>query len=682
MSAKLFSKFKPVISFLFRPPIVLLGVGLLTYGVFIPLLNFFWDDLSIHWIADVYGGAGLERYFSTNRPVWGLFYRLNTSLIGHTPWLWQIFGLFWRWVAGTGLYFLLKQLFRERKEPALWGSLLFMVYPGFSQQFIAMVYGHFFLILSVFFYSLNFSLKALELEQTAKRRFFLLTLALLLSFINLFSMEYFFMLELVRPVMMWIKLGSESRFRLLKRTLLHWIPYLILFLAAGYWRAFIFNYQTENYDPKFLSALTSQPLVALGNFSLRILLDFKNTILMPWINAFSLPDSATFGTMALLLVTIFSFLTLGFLLILSFFHLRKQQDSKYPFLLRGLVLALLAFLLAGVPFWLTDLPVNLVFPYDRFTIPSMLAFSLLWVTLLFAIPIPAQIRRVLFVVLITFSSAYQLQTGIKYQRDWEQQSRLFWQLTWRAPSIQPGTILFAHELPLTYFSDGTLTSALNWIYNPAPGSDQIAYAFYYPTLRLGGTIESLQPNQSVSHDLLVGRFQGNTSQSMALFYQPPACLRILDPELEAENWMVPLQVRETIHLTSKGNILGSKQTIPPGFLYGSEPEHNWCYYYEKADLAAQTGDWETVVTLADTAFKLDDHPNDPAERIPFIEAFAHTGDWSQAINLTNDSAQTSPLTHPVLCLLWDRIERETQESLERAESIALIREQLSCSANP
>ena len=682
MSKKRFSKFKPIFAFFFQPPIILLGVGLLTYGVFIPLLNFFWDDLSIHWIADVYGSAGLARYFSTNRPIWGLFYRLNTSLIGHSPWLWQIFGLFWRWVAGTGLYFLLKQLFQDRKEPALWGALLFMVYPGFSQQYIAMVYGHFFLILSTFFYSLHFSMKALELEQTAKRRFLHLTLAILLSLINLFSMEYFFMLELLRPVMIWIKLRSESRFRLFKRTLLHWIPYLILFLAAGYWRAFIFNYQTENYDPKFLNALTTQPLSALGDFSLRILLDFKNTLLAPWVNAFSLPDPTTFGSMALLMVTIFSLLTLISLLVLSFFHLRKQQDSKSPFFIQGLVLAVLAFLLAGVPFWLTDLPVNLVFPYDRFTIPSMLAFSLLWVTLLFAVPIPAQIRRVLLVLLITFSSTYQLQTGIKYQRDWEQQSRFFWQLTWRAPSIQPGTILFAHELPITYFSDGTLTSALNWVYNPAPVSDQIAYVVYYPTLRVGGTIESLQPDQAVTHDLLVGRFHGNTSQSLALFYQPPACLRILDPELEADNWMVPLQVRETIHLTNTDNILESQQAYPSAFLYGSEPDHNWCYYFEKADLAAQSGDWETVVTLANAAFKLDDHPNDPAERIPFIEAFAHTANWAQAINLTKDSAQISPLTHPVLCRLWDRIERETQESAERTESIALIREQLSCSANP
>jgi hypothetical protein len=423
---------------------------------------------------------------------------------------------------------------------------------------------------------------------------------------------------------------------------------------------------------------------------LRVLEDFKTTMLLPWTNAFSLPNPATFGSLALLLVAVFSLLTLAYLLLFSFFQLRKQRQEQTRFPLSAILLALAAFLLAGIPFWITDLPVNLVFPYDRFTIPTMLAFSLFWVALLFALPLHANLRRGVLVILLVFSTAYQLQTGIRYQRDWEQQSRLFWQLLWRAPSIQPGTILFAHELPLTYFSDGTLTSALNWIYDPQGDlsvepqdeSPAISYAFYYPTLRLGNTIESLQPGQAIRHDLLVGTFAGNTSQSLSLFYQPPACLRILDPEIEAGNWMVPLQVRETVALSNTDNILPAPQSAAPAFLYGAEPEHGWCYYYEKADLARQMGDWETVLSLAKTAFTLDDQPNDPAERLPFIEAYAHNAEWEQAIRQTSAAAQVSPVIHPVLCRLWERIERETEPGPEQQESIQTIREQLLCSPQP
>ncbi|NTW43834.1 MAG: hypothetical protein HGB14_05230, partial [Anaerolineaceae bacterium] len=509
-----FSKFSTLIRFLTQPPLVLLGVGLLTFAVFIPLLKFFWDDLSIHWIAEVYGNAGLARYFSTNRPVWGLFYQIHHSIIGNSPWLWQIFGIFWRWVAATGLYLLLKQLFKGEKEPALWGSLLFMVYPGFGQQFIAMVYGHFFLIFSAFLYSLVFSLYALRDRISRQKRILFLAIALLLSLINLFSMEYFFMLELLRPVLFWFTLSGLRALRgrqHWKSAFLHYLPYMLLFLSAVYWRAFIFNYQTENYNPTFLATFASQPLIAMRDFFLRILKDFWSTLLLPWFNAFSLPELSSFGSRALLLVVVFSLLVLIFLSLVTIFRLQRNSKHALSQPLKLLSLAMLAFLLAGIPFWLTGLPVNLVFPYDRFTIPFLLAFAILWSTIFFSLPIKNNLRHALLILLVALSSAHQLQTGISYQRDWEQQSRFFWQLLWRAPAIQPGTILFAHELPMTYFSDGTLTSALNWIYNPNPSSNSIDYVVYYPSLRVGGTLENLQPNQTVQHDLLVGEFQGNTS---------------------------------------------------------------------------------------------------------------------------------------------------------------------------
>ena len=679
MRSNRFSNFSPLFRFLTQPPLVLLGVGLLTYGVFIPLLNFFWDDLSIHWIADVYGNAGLARYFSTNRPVWGLFYQIHHSLLGNSPWLWQIFGIFWHWIAATGLYFLLKQLFKGQKEPALWGSLLFMVYPGFGQQSIAMVYGHFFLIFSAFLYSLTFSLLALQQQNSRQKHIVLLGFALFLSAINLFSMEYFFMLELLRPVLIWFS-GSEAPAKQrIKLVLMQWLPYLILFLVAGLWRTFIFNFQTENYDPAFLNSLSSQPLIAIWDITLRVLQDFWSTILLPWGNAFYFPNRTTFGNLAFGLVVAFSLMVLIFLSLVSRFSLRKEATRTFSQPVQHIVSALLAFFLAGIPFWITGLPVNLVFPYDRFTIPFLLSFTLFWVTIIFRLPIRENLRRLLFIVLITLSSTHQLQTGVQFQRDWELQSRFFWQLVWRAPAIKPGTILFAHELPMTYFSDGTLTSALNWIYNPDPSSDTIDYVVYYPSLRVGGTLENLQPNQTVQHDLLVGEFTGNTSQSLALFYQPPACLRILDPEIEFDNWMVPLQVRETIHLSNLANILPAPQASPPEFLYGLESAQGWCYYFEKADLARQLKLWGQIVALAERAFALDDRPNDPIERVPFIEAFAHTGDWAQAAALTRESEQVSEVIHPVLCRLWARIDRETDASPEHDQTVQSVREQLRCS---
>ena len=69
----------------FRPPVVLLLVAILAYGLLIPQLGFYWDDLPISWIAYELGSEALTKYFSTNRPVWGLLYQITTRIIPDQP---------------------------------------------------------------------------------------------------------------------------------------------------------------------------------------------------------------------------------------------------------------------------------------------------------------------------------------------------------------------------------------------------------------------------------------------------------------------------------------------------------------------------------------------------------------------------------------------------------------------
>jgi hypothetical protein len=68
------------------------------------------------------------------------------------------------------------------------------------------------------------------------------------------------------------------------------------------------------------------------------------------------------------------------------------------------------------------------------------------------------------------------------------------------------------------------------------------------------------------------------------------------------------------------------QPVPPYSIFGNEPEHDWCFYYQKADLARQRGDWQEVVRLGEEAEKLGLHPNDQIELMPFLQAHAFLGD--------------------------------------------------------
>ena len=137
-------------------------------------------------------------------------------------------------------------------------------------------------------------------------------------------------------------------------------------------------------------------------------------------------------------------------------------------------------------------------------------------------------------------------------------------------------------------------------------------------------------------------------------------------------------MREAALLSNAGQILNSSDAMMPP-MYGPEPVHGWCYYYEKADLARQFGDWETVTRLGDEAFALDDYPNNPLERFVFIEGYAHREDWDRALKLSRESYKVSKeYVGLPLCLLWQRIETETAPGLERDEAISEARKAFAC----
>ncbi|PKO12288.1 MAG: hypothetical protein CVU39_24900 [Chloroflexi bacterium HGW-Chloroflexi-10] len=670
-----------ILRFLNQPVLLLFWVCLFTYGFFIPLMGLFWDEMVFHWVSEVYGIEGLARYFSTNRPIWGMIYQLTTSILGKEIWVWQIFGIFWRWVASTGVYFIMKQVWGKQKEARLLASILFIIYPGFHQQYLAMLYGHFFLVLSAFFYSIGLSLLAIR-----KKMVWLHIPALFLSAVNLLTMEYFFMLELIRPLFMWFILYGKEKFSwaYFKSLILHYSPYILIILSAAYWRLFIYTSQTRSYQFNLVTQFQEQPLIELGLFLLTIFKDLWITIFAAWGKVFQFSETPL-GLQSLVLYLGIMVLFLIFLFVV-FFILRKgtTTDSRnsenwiYQCLFTGIISAILA----GIPFWFTKLPIGLTFSTDRFTIPFFLSFSLIWVSILYLLPVKPWQRLSIFILMACLAGGVQTRNGIEYQRDWKQQSRFFWQLMWRAPGLERNTILFTDILPLQYYSDNSLTAALNWIYDSEKIGTQIPYVLYYPSVRPQRLSEISQGGQPNEHDLLVGTFFGQTDHSIAMLYQTAACLRILDPEIEADNIMVPQVLRNLLHLTDPNRIQAENNNQPPAYLYLPEPPHNWCYYFEKADLARQFEDWEAVVRIAQTAFSLGDSPNDPAERMPFIEAYAHTAHWDLAMEQTQLSAAITPAIHPVLCNLWQRIERQTPDSPEKLNTLQSLYNQLECNLEP
>jgi hypothetical protein len=655
-----------------RPALILLVVAFLAYGLLMPQLGFYWDDLPITWIRYQMGPEALTDYFSTNRPVWGVLHRLTTSLIPQVPLYWQIFALLWRWLGAVVVFAILAKLLKDKPRTALGVALLFLVYPGFNQHWSAYLYSHFYIVLFFFLISLLCMLIAIENPE----RFWPWTVTgMFFSAFNLWMMEYFYVLELVRVGVILVALREESlalRERFV-RALKLWAPYLIVFVLAVLSRLFIFNNQV--YGMGLTGNLKSAPVETLVSLTQTILFTLRLVLKDAWLQILELPATAL-TSYYLVIAVVVLLAAAGFLLLPRDAIQTVRKSSMDVIWLIGL--GVLAVFLSGWPFWLIGFTPSLEWPASRFTLPFAFGVSLVFGGVIGLIPWE-RLRIVLLVALVSLAAGRQYLNSRDYQQDWATQKNLFWQMTWRAPSIKPDTVVLLNEGALDYYADNSLGGALNWIYAPDNHTRRIEYVLFYPTTRLKNVLPRLETGIPIDYDYLAGQFHGNTSQTLAMYYDPPGCLRILDDDIERVNRMIPETslLRFAARISSPDLILNEPRAQMPE-VYAPEPEHDFCYYFEKADLARQFKDWEAVVTFAQPALSLE-HPYNPAEQMVFIEGYAHVGEWHPALELSEQAnAVSEELVGPMLCRLWKRIGAETANTVERSEALEKIRKIIAC----
>ncbi|NLO02057.1 MAG: hypothetical protein GX126_07040 [Bacteroidales bacterium] len=71
----------------------------------------------------------------------------------------------------------------------------------------------------------------------------------------------------------------------------------------------------------------------------------------------------------------------------------------------------------------------------------------------------------------------------------------------------------------------------------------------------------------------------------------------------------------------------------PERYFGAENTHQWCYFYEKADLARQSGEWEAVIDYYEEAKHQGFEPLNGSEYRILVEAWLQQSDSSNALTL-------------------------------------------------
>ena len=656
-------------SFERRIPLLFLLVTIVAYGLLLPLTGFYWDDWPFAWMAKFLGPQEFIPAFAGVRPFLGPIFFVTTSLIPPVPLYWQVFALVIRFVAVLAAWFALGHVWPRHKQQTLIASLLFLVFPGYSQHWVAFTHINQEWIPFIFYLlSFGFTARALRIRSVIARNdansvmtkqspahAMLNTIcALLFLIVGVFPTEYFVSIEPMRFLFIWIIVSEQvSGFGPgFVETLKRWWPYLLIWLANAGWLAYFYtiggyaSYEVE---------VVNEPLTVVHVFSTIGEAIWKAGFYI-WAQILILASRAP--TAPTTLVTI-ALIIVAFVFI--FFYLKRLNPSEgetRAFAISAILIGLAGIVLGRIPSFAAGLPLTLQSSFDRFMISMMLGGSLFITGLIELLVRKPRFKLYAFTCLIALGIGQQFFNANIFRRDWAKQQEIYWQLAWRIPALKPNTALLTHQLPIDYETDLSFTAPINWMYAPEYERSDLPYALLYTEKRLGGTaLPSFDRNAKISLPIRRVSFRGSTSQVLVIYMPQNGCLRVLDPA-RGDEVTYGQQSRflvDAIPLSDLSNIIAeTKQTAKPPFL--SEPEHAWCYYFAKAELARQQDDWRRVIGLIDQARTLGYEPEDPFEWLSYIEAQALTGSIETAQALSIDVFKQDNRARKGLCELWKRVQ--------------------------
>ena len=649
-------------------PWLLLGICILAFGLLITELGFYWDDWQVIYLAHTRGVDAYWAFYQYDRPLSAWTYILEVPILGTTPLYWHILTLLLRWLTAWGMYAVLKRIWPGEKVYAFWMAAIFAVYPSFFQQSVAVAYSQHFTTYALYFLSIWLMVRAMQ----NRRRFWLFTLGgMLTAALHMLTMEYMVGLELIRPAVIWLLLvgKGDALPQKVKKGLLEWLPYLLVWLAFIIWRMFFVVIPDDPNTPQLLYALQENPLRGLIELTQVVLQNLVHVWLTVWGDTIA-PQLIDFSSP----FTIFSWgiaLLSGLAL---FYLLRKKTEEQNAQSWQGqaVMFGLYATVVGLLPVWVTGRDMFKGFYADRFTLPAMFGASVLLVGLLAWLVGKAWARSAIFALMVGLSIGVHLRTANDFRWDWIRQERFYWQMHWRAPEIEKDTAIITNGVLSRYVGRYVAAFGINTFYDhPLEDLSPSLWYFEYVYEKFHTRMDQILNGANIRGDLRNLAYQQSANHSIVVYKdEPDQCIWFLSPR-DQHNTEIPEIMRQLSALSDFGRIHpvpSGRYTIPSN-IFDREAEHTWCYYYQKAGLAQQMGDWGAVTGYWQQAKQQGYSPAYGYELLPFIEAYALQQDWGQAVNLTLEAYPISETARPMLCQLWDEIESVPEQTRKEIEAV-------------
>lgn len=445
------------------------------------------------------------------------------------------------------------------------------------------------------------------------------------------------------------------------KTLRSFSPYVLLALGFAFWRLFVFQATRRSTRVDILvEEYLSFPLHNAARLIFETLKDIFETSLLAWgVPFYQFTVRADYRVLAQAIgVALVVILFAGGYWLLTRKQIEAESDAGLSYVERDwIILGIAGVICTTIPVVAAGRDIFFDSQWDRYTFQSILGAALFAGGLIFH-AIRGRLRWVLLAGLLVSGVITQYFSAADYRDLWRVQREAWWQLTWRAPQIQDGTTLVVaslggYQLPEEY----EVWGPVNMIYRPGseitiPG--QVLFGDIWIDLA-----NEEKENRAVRGTALVPRDYGR----VVILSQPTedTCLHLLDPAYP-EQWIAESpQVQSIAQYSDIGLIdTAGAGIVPPADVFGAEPEHGWCFYFQKIELARQRGDWQAAAALADEALERGLLPAQIAEWLPLLDAYVHVGDFDKT-DLILKEMREDKRAHLGLCTYIKALNAQSME---------------------
>lgn len=618
----------------FYPYVIIIFIAAIAYLPFLGKQGFYKDDWYQIWAGTTQGSSTLIKMFSIDRPGLGLLYALTHKLLGDKLICWHLFAFISRICVTILLYWLAKLILPEKEIPSILIAALAIIYPGYLEQPFANTSLSLFIAFGFCVFSILMSLQA-YLDDRKHIKIVKTVLAVISGFIYVFIFEYLIGMELLRIFLFYFLQNQTKRGEIKTKKfwslILQSIPYMFTMLVFMIWRFFIFKSARSTTDVnRVLNLYLTKPFdMVLGVIS-EFITGIYNAVIQAWtIPIYTLNQQLTVKEFITTLVVSIIF-TIGTYFLIKNLNKHEEEGDDKQTANNLIKIGLAATIFAILPIILVGRKVNFDSTYIHYTFPLIFGVLSLVIGLLYQIIFDKKLRTMLISGLFCIAMFTQIANGIHYQKYWEMQKSLWWQLSWRAPGIKQDSTLVVFTPAAYRFAEAyEIWAPANLIYNQSEKT--ISIAAEVPNDQ---TIPLMMEKVTYGEELRRIEYVVDFKQ-MLIISAPHSgvCLHVFDgPSSEISSHEET--EAKMVYSLSNAQLIDIEQpskTVNTN-IFGKEPEHTWCYFYQKASLARQKGDWAEIVELGLDVLEKNLQPVDLSEWMPFYEGFAR----GNRIDLANE----------------------------------------------